>query len=364
MSVQVTNYQCPNCDGALRYVGASGKLECGHCDSKFDVALIEQLYADKEKKAVAAGVEQQWDITQTTNFSAEEAAHMRGYLCPSCAAEMICDDTTAATSCHYCGNPAVVPGQFSEQLRPDYVLPFKLDKKSAVEALKKYYKGKRFLPKAFAEDNHIDEIKGVYVPFWLFDAESEADMLFRGTRVRVYTTGDYQITETDHYRVKREGNITFEKVPVDAFSKMPDAHMDSIEPFDYGGLAAFSMAYLPGYLADKYDRDAGACSKRANERIRASTETMFRGTATGYATLRAEYSHIHLKKGDVKYALLPVWLLSTQWNGKNFLFAMNGQSGKLIGDLPVDWGKFFAWFAGLSLPLMGILAAVLFGGAI
>ena len=360
MSAQITNYQCPNCTGPLRFDGATGNLMCDHCMSGFAVSVIEQLYADKEQAAVTAGVEPQWDITMTNNFSPEEAAYMRGYLCPSCSAEIICDHTTAATSCPYCGNPTVVPGQFTGGLKPDYVIPFRLDKNAATTALLKYYKGKKFLPKSFADANHIDEIKGVYVPFWLYDGVTDASMRYRATKVKTRTQGNWKITDTDHYRVTREGSVAFEKVPVDASSKMPNAHMDSVEPFNYADLAQFSTAYLPGFLAEKYDEDANMCAKRANARITESTERAFASTTTGYTTLTKEYSSIKLRQGDVRYALLPVWLLSTKWNNKNFLFAMNGQTGKLIGDLPVDKGRYWSWFARIALPIAAVLAVVLF----
>jgi len=240
------------------------------------------------------------------------------------------------------------------------VIPFKLDKQSAVDALKKYYRNKRFLPPSFAEGNHIDEIKGVYVPFWLYDAETEAAMRFRGTRVSVRRSGDYEIIDTDHFRVTREGSIVFERVPVDGSSKMPDAHMDSIEPFNYADLKPFSTAYMPGFLADKYDEDAEACSERANNRIVNSTERAFAATAIGYATLKREYTRIEVKKGEVRYALMPVWLLSTRWDGKNFFFAMNGQTGKLIGDLPVDKGRYWSWFIRIAAPMAAVLALLVF----
>ena len=361
MGAQVTNYQCPACTGPLQFVGNTGQLECEHCESKYDVAVIEQIYADKEQAAATAGTEPKWDLSAAGgNWSEEEAAHMRIYSCPSCGAGIICDDTTAATSCVYCGNPTVVPGNFTGMIRPDCVLPFKLDKNAAVTALTKHYKNKRFLPKVFEAENHIEEIKGVYVPFWLFDGESEAYMRFKGTKVSRRRSGNYEITRTDHYRVVREGNIKFEKVPVDGSSKMPDAHMDSIEPFGYGELKNFSSAYLPGFLADKYDVDADTCGERANERIKNSTEDTFKKTTAGYTTLTREYSKINLKRGDVKYALLPVWMLSTKWSGKDFLFAMNGQTGKLIGDLPVDKGKYWGWFFKIAAVTTVVLALLLY----
>jgi predicted RNA-binding Zn-ribbon protein involved in translation (DUF1610 family) len=319
------------------------------------------MFKDKEQEALSAGTEPQWDISLTHNFSEEEVARLRGYSCPSCAAQIICDDTTAATSCPYCGNPTVIPGQLSgEQLKPDYVIPFKLDKNAAIETLKNYYKDKKLLPLNFSSANHIQEIKGVYVPFWLYDGSGDAAMRFKAAKIKTYTSGGYKITDTDHYRVVREGTVSFEKVPVDGSSKMPDAHMDSIEPFKYNELKDFSTAYLPGFLADKYDEDAEVCSKRANERITASTENAIKKTVSGYSSLTREYCSITLKKGDVKYALLPVWLLSTQWNKQNFLFAMNGQTGKLIGDLPVDWGRYRNWLFKIAGPLAIILSGLLF----
>jgi len=361
MAAQITNYQCPACTGPLHFAGESGQLECDYCETKYDVAVIEQLYADKEQAAVSAGTGPNWDLSMAgIGWSDEETSHIRAYSCPSCSAEIICDDTTAATSCAYCGNPTVVPSQFTGGLKPDYVIPFKLDKNKAVAALKEYYKNKKFLPKTFESDNHIDDIKGIYVPFWLYNGETDAAMRFKATKVSRHTSGNYRITNTDHYRVTREGQVAFEKVPVDGSSKMPDAHMDAIEPFVYGDLKPFSTAYLPGFLADKYDEDAEFCTKRANERILASTERAFAATTSGYTTLTREYSKINLKKGDVKYALMPVWLLSTKWNGQNFLFAMNGQTGKLIGDLPIDKGRYWGWFFKIAAPIAAVLALLLF----
>lgn len=359
MATEVTNYQCPSCTGPLHFSSDSGNLACDYCGESFDVATIELLYAGKDQAAANAAGDPEWDFTME-GWSEEEAAHMRAYNCPSCGAQIICDDTTAATSCPYCNNPTVVPGQFTGMLRPDFVIPFKMDKEAAKAALKKHYKGKKLLPKSFSAENEISELRGIYVPFWLFDGRSDADIQYRATKEDTYTDGDDKVTVTENYHVVRQGNIMFEKVPVDGSVKMPDAHMDAIEPYDYSALVPFSSAYLPGYLADKYDVEADTCSERANERIRASTADALRSTVTGYDSVKTESSAIEIQAGGVKYAFLPVWMLNTKWKGKDFLFAMNGQTGKLIGDLPVDWGKFFMWFAGISLPLMVLLGIILF----
>lgn len=358
MPTQVTNYQCPNCTGPLHFVGASGKLECDFCGSNFEVADIEALYAQKNEKAATAfetaeekTQETEWDSSGMSSDWGEDAANMKAYSCPSCGAQLICDASTAATSCPYCGNPSVVPGQFSGALKPEFVIPFKLSKEDAVNALKKHYKGKPFLPKSFSAENHVQEIKGVYVPFWLFDGEAEGSARYAATRTHVHRTGDVEITRTDHFNVFRAGSIKFEKIPVDASTKMPDDHMDSIEPYDYKELKPFSTAYLPGFLADRYDVSAEESSNRADERCVNTLEESLKGTISGYMTCIRVGGSTQLRRGKVHYALLPVWMLNTKWQGRDYLFAMNGQTGKLVGDLPTSMGKFWATFAAIAAPL-------------
>ena len=373
MPTQVTNYQCPACTGPLHFVGASGKLECEYCGASYEVAEIEALYAEKEEKAAAAQQaaeeanagqnppSEDGDAWDTSGFSEDwgtEGDGMRAYSCPSCGAELICDENTAATSCPYCGNPTVVPGQFSGQLRPDFIIPFKLSKEDAVKALKDHYKGKILLPKSFTQENHVQKIQGVYVPFWMFDGEAEGDARYEATRSHTYRSGDYEITETEHYDIYRAGFISFEKIPADASSKMPDDHMDSIEPYDYQELKPFSTAYLPGFLADKFDVTVEQCRQRADQRCEGTLASALRGTVKRYDLCVLRDSSVHLRRGKVHYALMPVWMLNTKWHGKDFLFAMNGQTGKLVGDLPVSWGKFWGLFAAIAVPLSVISSAL------
>ncbi len=370
MPSQITNYQCPACTGPLHFVGSTGKLQCDYCGSEFSVQEIEALYDDKLEQAAQAAAQQTEKEEQTAAQQVpggedpaweQEQAGMKAYNCPSCGAELICDETTAATSCPYCGNPTVLPGQFHGMLKPDYILPFKLDKEAAKRALRDFYKGKRLLPKAFSNENHIEEIKGVYVPFWLFDGQGDADLRFKATRVNSYRSGDYQVTITDHFDVRRAGTVNFSRIPVDSSRKMPDAHMDAIEPFDYSELKPFSTAYMPGYLAERYDVDVDECSERAKLRATNTTEQMIASTAgRGYSTCTPVAKQVRMRRGAVKYVMLPVWLLSTRWNGKSFLFAMNGQTGKLIGDLPVSSGRAWGWFAGITGGVAAVMAAILY----
>ncbi len=346
-------YKCPCCGGAIEFNSSVQKMKCPYCDSEFEMDTLK-AYDEELNKQQADNMH--WDTQAGSQWGDGETQGLGTYSCKSCGGEIVGDETTAATSCPYCGNPVVFMGQFSGDLKPDYVIPFKFDKNAAKEALKNHCKGKLLLPKVFKDQNHIDEIKGVYVPFWLFDADADANIRYKATKVRRWSDSNYNYTETSYFSVARGGSIRFQRVPVDGSSKMPDDLMESIEPYDFKDATDFQTAYLAGYLADKYDVDAQQSIDRANERIKRSVEESFASTVQGYSTVLPEASFVNLSNGKAKYALYPVWLLSTSWQDKNYLFAMNGQTGKFVGDLPMDKSLFWKWFATIG----GIASAVTF----
>ncbi len=345
MAEKMTAYQCPACTGPLHFDGSTGKLKCDYCGSLYDTAEIEEMYKEAAETAAAAGQEEAQN--SESDGWGEYAEHMRAYHCTTCGAELVCEETTAATNCPYCGNPAIIPASFSGILKPEYVIPFVYEKKKAVESLKDYYKGKTLLPNSFASENHLEKVQGVYVPFWMYDMTVEATGTFNGRMIRHFRRGNEEIEETRHYEVRREGTISFEKIPVDASTKMPDDLMDSIEPFNYSEIRDFEMAYMPGYLADRYDVDSDTCFKKARERAEETARTELEATVQGYNKVDTESHTERVLKSDFSYAMLPVYLLSTKWQDRNYLFAMNGQTGKMIGNLPVSKGKTAAWFIGI-----------------
>ena len=353
MSV-LQQYKCPCCDGAIEFSSREQRMKCPYCDTEFEMETLEAY--DRELKEESSD-DNTWDTAAGGEWTEGEKEGLRVYVCQSCAGEIVTDETTGAASCPYCGNPVVMKEQFLGDLKPDFVIPFKLDKKAAVEALKRHYKGKLLLPKVFSQENHIQEIKGVYVPVWLFDTEAQANMRWKATRVRSWSDSDYIYTETQHYSVTRGGTIAFDHVPVDGSTKMDDALMESIEPFDFSQAVDFQTAYLSGFLADRYDVGSEQSVARANDRIRTSTEQAFASTVGGYTTLIPVCNHVQLKNGRAKYALYPVWLLNTTWKGKNYHFAMNGQTGRFVGDLPMDKSALTRWFLGI----FGAVSAACFG---
>ena len=330
---EMHEYKCPCCGGALEFNTYVQKMKCPYCDSEFE---MESLLSVDEGLEADAPDEMNWDSTPDNEWDDGETDGMNVYVCKSCAGEIVVDENTAATSCPYCGNPVVLMGRFTGALKPDLVIPFKLDKEAAKQGLMRHLEGKRLLPRVFRDQNHIDEIKGIYVPFWLFDAEAEANLRYRATRIRTWSDANYNYTDTSFYSVIRSGTLNFQGVPVDGSSKMADLLMESLEPFDLRDAVDFQTAYLAGYLADKYDVTAEASMARANQRIKRSTEAAFANTVTGYSSVMNEASSLRLHSGKARYALYPVWVLNTTWNGNQYTFAMNGQTGKFVGDLPVD----------------------------
>ena len=349
-------YKCPCCDGAIEFSSAAQKMKCPYCDTEFE---MESLQAYDQVLQQETGDDMTWDTAAGGEWTEGETEGLRVYVCQTCGGEIVTDEHTGATACPYCGNPVVMMGQFAGDLKPDWVIPFKLDKNAAVEALKRHYTGKRLLPKVFADENHLREIKGVYVPVWLFDTDAEANLRWKATRTRSWSDSNYIYTETQHYSVTRGGTIGFQRVPVDGSTKMDDALMESIEPYDFSEAVDFQTAYLSGFLADKYDVDSEQSVTRANERIRRSTEEAFTATVGGYSTLIPVSNQVSLRNGAAKYALYPVWLLTTEWNGKNYIFAMNGQTGKFVGDLPMDKAAYKKWLFGIA----GAVTAACFAGS-
>ena len=367
MPTQVTEFICPACTAPLHFSEETGRLECDYCGSSFSVEEMESRSAEKEQQAAEAFEKaaaeakadaKDWDGPDAQDSWGKEGTNLKTYSCPSCGAELICDEATAATSCPYCGNNAIIPGQFRGALKPELVIPFQIGKDEAVKALKAHYKGKPFLPKSFSDENHIQEIKGIYVPFWLFDGQAEADVSFAATRSTVMVTGRERITTTRHFDVRRAGTVSFEKIPVDASKKMPDDYMDSLEPFRYDAMVPFSTAYLPGFFADIPDVSIEECSLRAELRATDTAVESMSRQVSGYETCIPTRKDAQLRRGKVRCALLPVWLLSTQWEGQNFLFAMNGQTGKMVSDLPVSKKRYWAWWGGLTAGITAALAVI------
>ena len=352
----VLEYKCPCCGAILAFSGEEQKLSCGSCGQRFGIADV-QAYNDAIREEHRDYF--QWEEKEIQSLTEDEASQVQSYVCPSCGGEIIGEAVTAATFCPYCDSPAIIGGNVAGQLRPDGVIPFKTTKEAAIAAFQQICKGKPLLPKDFASTARQEKIQGIYVPFWLYDCAGGMDGQYKATRVRTWSDSNYIYTRTNHYMLTRSVCADFSGIPMDASSKMDNATMESIEPYDMNASVDFSTAYLSGYLADKYDVEPKEGEGRVRQRVSDTFDDKLQQTFGGYTSVIPTSKQLQVDHGRARYVLLPVWMLSTIYKDKTYIFAMNGQTGKMTGTLPVDKGKMWAWFAGITAGVSALAGLVL-----
>ena len=343
--------KCPCCGGTLQFDNKSQEVVCPYCDSHFSTEDLnkynEDLQSDKQEDT-------SWDESQVQAYTEKEMAGMKIYSCDSCGGEIIVDETTSSAICPYCGNNLMVSKELAGDLKPNVVIPFKNDKETVQTNLKKFFKKKPLLPGSFSKENVIEEIKPLYVPFWLFDADVDGKVRFKGETTRRWSDANYDYKETKYYSIIRGGQIAFDHVPVDGSKKMEDQLMESIEPYNFDEAEEFNAAYLAGIAADRYDVSKDETFNRATVRFRDGTVQAFRGDISGYENVTVQESTLQFSNTNACYALYPVWILNTKWKDKSFRFAINGQTGKTAGNLPISVGKSFMFWAIFFVLFTGI----------
>ncbi len=354
MADTLIKYQCPACGAPLEFNPSIQMLHCGSCESTYPQDHFNKQSEQATEKLPPTKID--WNIEGYVKDH-QTMGTQSGFSCTSCGAEVVAGDTVA-TECMYCGNPVVITDNVSGVLTPDLILPFKIDKAKAQEILKDFYKGKKLLPSAFKDNNHVSKISGMYVPFWLFSCTGEGSARFEATKVREWTSGDYEYTETKYYSVDRAGSLGFDYIPVDSSKKMDDKYMEGIEPFDFKEIVPFEPMYMAGYFADKFDENVEESGQRATKRVIASLEDALKDTVVNYDSVTKEDSFIQMNGEDIKYALIPVWMLNTKFGDKTYQFAINGQTGEVAGELPIDKKKLWLYRIGIAvgsfIPIMAI----------
>lgn len=359
---KTTSYKCPGCGGAISFDVKTGKVKCPFCSNIFTVEEVKAFAGkDKNEKKDQKNIGFNWgNYKENLHFETMEGTVV--YNCVSCGASVETDATTMATKCPYCDNNMIVDEAAKGGLRPNKIIPFKITSDSLYDTVNRFYQKKRLLPRNFFQKSKIKEIKGVYVPFWLFDAGINGDVLFEGTKTRHYRDGDYSVTEVSYYDIDRGGSMQFERIPVDASIKMDNALMDSLEPFDYSELVDFDPAYLTGYLADRFDSEPEAELDRAGKRMANSAAEVYRDTVSGYDSVKLASTMLTLAKPAVTYAMLPVYLINNEYKGKIYHYGVNGQTGKIVGELPMDKKKLKR--NGRLAFLVGLAASLIIGALI
>ncbi|MFD1175381.1 TFIIB-type zinc ribbon-containing protein [Paenibacillus puldeungensis] len=322
----VIEYKCPSCGSGMVFDSATGALSCPSCGRKDN---IEQI-ADPLKRPV---------------FSEDE---VKEYHCESCGAIIVTEPETSATTCSFCGSAVVLSDRLSGSLAPVAVIPFSISKEEAAAAFKKWCRKGLLTPKGFMNANRIKGITGMYVPFYLYDLDNDVEVQGQGTKVRVYTSGDYEVTETDYFDFYRKIQLDYVKLPVDASAKMNDQLMDKLEPFPYQELKDFKTPYLAGYMAEKYSYTDEELVPRAKEKIEPYINSFISSTVAEYTTVSYTDKQIDTEVKRADYVLLPVWMVYYDYDKAEYTFAMNGQTGKVVGKPPISKAKVAAWFSGIS----------------
>lgn len=349
--LEAIEYKCPNCAADLKFNPESQKLSCEFCLSTFTEEELRAL-----KKSAGEKIPDEAEIHTQHEF--EE--HTNLYHCASCGAQIMCDDRQTALFCYYCHNPVILSGKMTGEYKPSRLIAFKMNKDRALDTFRNWVKKRSFVPDDFRSEQQLDKITGLYVPFWVADCDIKADFSAIGKTIRSWTSGNYSYTETKEYRVVRRGMITANGIPADGESKIDDLLMESIEPFNYDELQPFSMTYLTGFFADKYDVDKTQVFPRIKTRASQAGKKIIRDSIGAYNTLSVSTEQYNIMKTDWEYMMLPVWFMTYNYNGTVYEFAINGQTGKLAGTPPLDKKKLRMFCTALGI---GITAALyLLGG--
>lgn len=345
----VLTYQCPHCGGELVFDPQQGRFSCPYCTSVFTKAEVEALDPARaaDKKAADAAEDAAPDAADAF------AAHAAVYECPSCGAQIVADDTTAATRCHYCHNPVVLESRLSGEDMPDALIPFRYDRDEATRMFLDWVGKRRFVPRDFFSKKQIENLTGVYFPYWVTDASGDASLCGTGRKIRVWRTGDIEYTETRSFRVERAGRVSFKQFTSVALQKADQQLTSRILPYDFREMIDFSMPYLSGFQADRRDVARETLAPAVEEQLRGYSEQLLREQAGGYASFSSEGTQTAFDRQDWRYALLPVWLLTyhDKRSGKLYYFAMNGQTGEIVGELPLSRGRLAALFAAVFVPV-------------
>lgn len=328
--MDVLDNRCPSCGAKIFFDPVSQTWSCEYCGAKFTLDEMKKYTNASSDKANSDAPIKTMDVDM--------------YTCKNCGAKIVADDETTSTFCVYCGSTAILKDKLSGELRPTLIIPFKKTKDDAISAFKKLYKGRPFMPKFFNKQENIEKLTGIYIPFWVYDCLSSGEATFNCTDVRSWSDSTYRYTETKTYSVIKNGETKFEKIPVDGSTRFEDDLMDSIEPFNYSDLVEYNHAYLSGFFAEKYDLDSVSAQERAKTRAEKSLIDCMSSSIINHKTKTLMKSDIKTDFNKSEYILLPVWMVNIKFNNKMHTFAMNGQTGKIVGNIPLDKKKAVLWF--------------------
>lgn len=326
--MEVLDNKCPACGAKITFNPKNQMWDCEYCGSKFTLEEMQKYDNASSKEANEKPKEKEYKKLENLDV----------YRCKNCGAEVMADETTTATFCVYCGSTTILKDKITDGIAPTQIIPFKNVKEEAIKSFKALSKGRPLMPKFFNDPKNIEKITGVYIPFWTYDLNVSGDIDFNYDRITTWSDYNYHYRKKDTYLAKRQANMNFKKVLVDGSSRFDDDLMDSLEPFEYKDLVEYNHAYLSGFLAEKYDIDKEKSITRANTRAMNTAVDETKATIPEVSAFVTS-NNLNIKKVQDDYILLPVWMVNVKYKEKYYTFAMNGQTGKIVGNIPLDKPK-------------------------
>lgn len=325
-------FECPNCGGNLKFDISSQQLACENCQTMADPYALDT----KEKGAI-----------EQTNFDATI------FTCPQCGGEILSTDTSAAEFCSFCGASTILYSRIRKEKRPGYIIPFQKTKEDCKKAYSSFMKKAIFAPDDLKDPKRIDSFRGIYMPYWAFHMTQNQPFSLKGTRT--HRRGDY--IYTDHYALSGEIEASYKGLSYDASSSFDDNISEKLAPYNIKEMKPFTPAYLSGFYADTSDVDASVYAPDAKEIANdTSMDEIYRTPAfSSYSLMGGSDIHLNTDVSKADSAMFPVWFLSYR-NGDRVAYAtVNGQTGKVVSDLPIDLKKYMIGSLLLAIPIFILL---------
>ena len=347
----VQKYYCKTCGAELYWDADVQALKCEYCGTEYTPADFEDATLSNgpiESEEVDKGY---------TNAGQDLSEDMVIYKCNHCNGEVIADKKTVATVCPYCGRALSITSKLVGEFRPERVLPFKVSKDRAVSAYEQYVANSKLTPKEFRSNRVISKIQGMYVPYYLVTDMATGNAVYNCEKIWDRRSGYDKITTHKVYEVNISGVARFSQVPGDASQKLDDTFMDTLEPFDYTTMAQFNPGYMAGYIADIPDVDKKRVVTRVLEKIKTGLLPLIAGNVGSWnSSSLKDYSCNH-SNIQTQYAMLPIWIVSEEYENVIYTFAVNGVTGKVVGKLPLS-KSILAGKAGIAFSIGFVISLI------
>ena len=339
--------QCGSCAGSLVFDPNKGKLVCKSCGGEFDVTHTE----DKGLVDINSVFEDTDEITKED---------INVYTCSTCGGSIAVNDVEMTSACPFCGNSGVIFDRVAQRRRPNGIIPFAFDAKSAEEKARKHLKGSSFLPKKAREMTFLNTV-GIYIPYYIVSAETRSKVVYQ------HDIKDKRGNVVRTEQMARNLRCFYDQLTIEASAALTDAAADMTEPYDLSGLRVFEEGYLQGFYSDMADEDPEGLLKQAKNRIRDyETQSVISMKIVPSAYYNVAWDADLKFKGKAFYALFPMWFVRGEYKGKNVVLLVNGQTGKVVGGPEYSKKMFTAAALGVSVvPIiaMSVVGTVLSMGA-